>query len=92
MKHVNIHFDVTFSIIFMMVVFTLSTIIHVVVILYMKSSTPGRFRHPWFGGVTDWYQSIVYSELSISNHIRYTNYKCIGTRVSDFMFSKQLYF
>ncbi|KAL7583191.1 hypothetical protein Lser_V15G44911 [Lactuca serriola] len=36
----------------MMVVFTLFTIILVVVILYMKSSTPGRFRHPWFGGVT----------------------------------------
>nr|KAJ0190022.1 hypothetical protein LSAT_V11C800435010 [Lactuca sativa] len=35
-----------------MVVFTLSTIILVVVILYIKSSTPGRFRHPWFGGVT----------------------------------------
>ena len=63
----------------MMVVFTLSTIILVVVILYMKSSTPRRFRHPWFGGVTDWYRSIVYSELSISNHIRYTNYKYIGT-------------
>ena len=53
LKHVNIYFVVTFSIIFMMVVFTLSTIIHVVVILYMKSSTPGRFRHPWFGGVTN---------------------------------------
>ena len=76
----------------MMVVFTLSTIILVVVILYMKFATPERFRHPWFGGVTDWYQSIVYSELSISNHIRYTNYKCIGTKVSDLTISKQLYF
>ena len=76
----------------MMVVFTLNTIILVVVILYIKSSTLERFRHPWFGGVTDWYQSIVYSELSISNHIRYTNYKCIGTKVSDLKFSKQLYF
>ena len=76
----------------MMVVFTLSTIIHVVVILYMKSSTPGRFRHPWFGGVTDWYQSIVYSELSISNHIRYTNYKYIGTEVSDLSFQNNYTF
>ena len=30
----------------------LITIILVVMILYMKSATPERFRHPWFGGVT----------------------------------------
>nr|KAJ0187893.1 hypothetical protein LSAT_V11C900493220 [Lactuca sativa] len=36
----------------MLVVFTLITIANVVMILYMKSSTPGRFRHPRFGGVT----------------------------------------
>ena len=61
----------------MLVVFTFITIAIVVMILHMKSSTPGRFRHPWFGGVTDWYQSTVYSELSISNNIGYTNYKHI---------------
>ena len=46
---------------------------YTVVILYMTSSTPERFRRSWFWGVTDWYQSIVYSELSISTNKRYTN-------------------
>ena len=49
-------------------------------ILYMTSSTPERFRRSRFWGVTDWYQSIVYSELSISTHKRYTNYKYIGIK------------
>ena len=53
---------------------------YTVVILYMTSSTPERFRRSWFWGVTDWYQSIVYSEYSISTHKRYTNYKYIGTK------------
>ena len=29
----------------------------------------------WFGGVTDWYQSLVYSELSISKPFLVYNYK-----------------
>ena len=33
-----------------------------------------------FGGVTDWYQIIVYSEYSISTQKRYTNYKYIGIK------------
>ena len=53
---------------------------YTVVILYMTSSTPERFRCSWFWGVTDWYQSIVYSESSISTHKRYTNYKYIGIK------------
>ena len=52
-------------------------LLFIVVILYMTSSAPERFRRSWFWGVTDWYQSIVYSELSISTHKRYTNYKYI---------------
>ena len=44
---------------------------------YMTSSAPERFRRSRFWGVTDWYQSIVYSELSISTPKRYTNYKPI---------------
>ena len=51
--------------------------LYIVVILYMTSSAPERFRRSWIWGVTDWYQSIVYSELSISTHKRYTNYKYI---------------
>ena len=47
---------------------------------YMTSSAPERFRRSWFWGVTDWYHSIVYSELSISTHKRYTNYKHIGIK------------
>ena len=47
-------------------------LLYYVVILYMTSSAPERFRRSWFWGVTDWYQSIVYSELSISTHKRYT--------------------
>ena len=53
---------------------------YTVVILYMTSSTPERFCRSWFWGVTDWYQSIVYSEYSISTHKRYTNYKYIGIK------------
>ena len=53
---------------------------YTVMILYMTSSTPERFRRSWFWGVTDWYQSIVYSEYSISTHKRYTNYKYIGIK------------
>ena len=49
-------------------------------ILNMTSSAPERFRRSWFWGVTDWYQSFVYSELSISTHKRYTNYKYIGIK------------
>ena len=43
---------------------------------------------PWtflpfrFGGVTDWYQSIVYNELSISNHKRYTSINTMGLKCS----------
>ena len=50
-------------------------LLFIVVILYMTSSAPERFRRSWFWGVTDWYKSIVYSELSISTHKRYTNFK-----------------
>ena len=53
-------------------------LLYTVMILYMTSSGPERFRRSWFWGVTDWYQSIVYSELSISTHKRYTNYKYKG--------------
>ena len=55
----------------------------IVMILYMTSSAPERFRRSWFWGVTDWYHSIVYSELSISTDKRYTStntmvLKCSG--------------
>ena len=53
---------------------------YTVVILYMMSYTPERFRRSWFWDVTDWYQSIVYSELSISTDKRYTNYRHIGIK------------
>ena len=56
---------------------------------YMTSSAPERFRRSWFWGVTDWYQSIVYSELSISTHKRYTNYKYNGIKNT---LTKSLYF
>ena len=36
---------------------------------------PRTFPPFWFGGVTDWYQSIVYSELSISKPFLVYNYK-----------------
>ena len=57
-------------------------LLYIVVIHYMTSSAPERFRRSWFWGVTDWYQSIVYSELSISTHKRYTNYKYMGLKHS----------
>ena len=55
-------------------------LLFIVVILYMTSSAPERFRRSWFSGVTDWYQSIVYGESIISTHKIYTNYKHIGIR------------
>ena len=58
-------------------------------ILYMTSSAPERFRRSWFWGVTYWYQSIVYSELSISTHKRYTNYKYNGIKNT---YTRKVYF
>ena len=52
-------------------------LLYIVMILHITSSISERFRRSWFWGVSDWYQSIVYSELSISTHKRYTNYKHI---------------
>ena len=37
----------------------------------------------WFGGVIDWYQSIVYSELSISTDKRYKTINTLGVKYSD---------
>ena len=56
-------------------------LLYIVVIHYMTSAARKRFRRSRFRGVTDWYQSIVYSELSISTHKRYTNYKHIGIKI-----------
>ena len=52
-------------------------------VLRPKTFPPFRF---W--GVTDWYQSIVYSELSISTHKRDTNYKPNAIKTM----TKSLYF
>ena len=73
-------------IIYVMVV--LLSLQYSMVVILREVIHPRMFPPFWFGGVTDWYQSIVYSELSISNHIRYTNYKCKGNqKPSDETFS-----
>ena len=69
-----------------MVVCTLITMMHVLW-YYKWSPPPPDVSAVWFGGVTDWYQSIVYSELSISIHKRYTNYKYIGAKSSDYKYT-----
>ena len=58
----------------------------------MKSSTSKRFRQFWFGGVTDWYQSNVYSELVYQpmKDIQTINTK--GLRISDKQVFIQTYF
>lgn len=61
----------------------------IIVIHYMTSSAPERFRRSRFWGVTDWYQSIFYSELSIPTNKRYTNYKYNGIKNT---LTKSLYF
>ena len=55
----------------------------IVGIHYITSSAPERFRRSRFWGVTDWYQSIVYSELSISTHKRYTTINTTRLKYSD---------
>ena len=78
-------------IIYVMVV--LLSLQYSMVVILREVIHPRMFPPFWFGGVTDWYQSIVYSELSISNHIRYTNYKCKGDqKPSDETFSWTKYF
>ena len=49
---------------------------------------PQTIPPSWFGGVTDWYQSIVYSELSISIHLRYTTINTMGLKLSKTICTK----
>ena len=52
-------------------------------VLHLQMFPPSRF-----GGVTNWYQSQVDSELSISTHKRYTTINTLGLKHSD----QELYF
>ena len=85
--------DVTFSIIYMLVVFTFFTMYSTVSILH-EVIRPRTIPPFWFGGVTNWYQSFVYSEFSISTHKRYTNYKHNGIKIIwpiVYTFNKKLF-
>ena len=53
-----------------------------IVVILREVIHPRMFPPFWFGGVTDWYQSIVYSELSISTDKRYTTINTMGLKCS----------